>query len=75
MPREITGLNSLNSTPTAFSSKANIFSARVRHAMVDDKTESQVFKDFGEWGSIGCLFFDKLNLIVPNFQMMFVLSC
>ena len=68
MPREITGLNSLNSTPTAFSSKANIFSARVRHAMVDDKTESQVFKDFGEWGSIGCLFFDKLNNPNPNPQ-------
>jgi hypothetical protein len=68
MPKSITGLASLNPTKSTPQSKANIFPARVRYAMVDDKTENQVFKDFGEWSSIGCLFFDKLNSPNPNPQ-------
>jgi len=63
-----TGLNSLKGTPSANQQPSSIFSARVRHAMVDEKTENKAFKDFGEWSSIGCVFFDKLNSPNPNPQ-------
>ena len=63
-----TGLNSLKGTPSANQQPSSIFSARVRHAMVDEKTENKAFKKFGEWSSIGCIFFDKLNSPNPNPQ-------
>ncbi len=68
MPKTPTGLSSLNPTQNLKLQDSNIFPARVRFAMVDDKTQSQVFKDFGEWSSIGCIFFDKINIPNPNPQ-------
>ena len=52
-----------NSGPTNSPSAgdAGVFSGRVRYAMLDDVTQSKAFKAFGEWSSIGCIFFDKLN--------------
>jgi hypothetical protein len=63
-----TGLNNLTPTPKIKSDLSGVFGVRVRHAMVDDKTENQAFKDFGEWSSIGCIFFDTLNNPNPNPQ-------
>ena len=61
MPRNITGLNSLqNSTPT-FNSKSGIFPARVKVTITDNTSYPDLFQDFGEWSSIGCLFFEDLN--------------
>tara|TARA_R110000803_G_scaffold14714_3_gene40911 strand:+ start:111 stop:1343 length:1233 start_codon:yes stop_codon:yes gene_type:complete len=68
MAQSPTGLNSLKATPSGNSQLSTIFAARVRHAMVDDKTESKAFQNFGEWSSIGCIFFDKLNSPNPNPQ-------
>lgn len=68
MPRIPTGLNSIKGTPSANQQKANVFAARVRFAMVDDTTEPKIFREFGEWSSIGCLFFDKLDAPNPNPQ-------
>ena len=68
MPKSPTGLSSLNPTPTPKIQNSSIFSARVRFAMVDDQTQNQAFKDFGEWSSIGCIFFDKINQPNPNPQ-------
>tara|TARA_R110001592_G_scaffold129132_2_gene341448 strand:+ start:177 stop:1412 length:1236 start_codon:yes stop_codon:yes gene_type:complete len=68
MARIPTGLNSLKASPSTKSGPSGVFSARVRHAMVDDTTESEAFKDFGEWSSIGCIFFDKLDTPNPNPQ-------
>ena len=65
-----TGLASLNPTTPALPQQANIFSARVRFAMVDDKEQPKAFKDFGEWSSIGCVFFDRLNQPNPNPQFV-----
>lgn len=70
MVKTPTGLASLNPTTPASSQRANIFSARVRFAMVDDKEQPQAFKDFGEWSSIGCVFFDRLNQPNPNPQFV-----
>ena len=40
--------------------------------MLDDKTQSEAFKKFGEWSSIGCIFFDKINnlILILNLQLI-----
>ena len=68
MPRLSTTLASFSPTTTAQSVKSGVFAARVKFAMVDDTQQSQVFKDFGEWSSIGCVFFDRLSKPNPNPQ-------
>ena len=68
MAQQPTGLNSLKGTPSAKSQNSGVFAARVRHAMIDEQTENQAFKNFGNWSSIGCLFFDKLNTPNPSPQ-------
>jgi hypothetical protein len=47
-------------------SSDNIFTGRVRYCMLDDKTYPSVFKNFGEWSSIGGIFFSKINAPNPN---------
>jgi hypothetical protein len=68
MPTQVTGLNSLVSTPTVQGGVAGVFSGRVRYAMLDNKTQSEAFKKFGGWSSIGCIFFDKINNPNPSPQ-------
>lgn len=68
MPKQVTGLNSLSSTPTVQGGVAGVFSGRVKYAMLDDKTQSEAFKKFGGWSSIGCIFFDKINNPNPSPQ-------
>ena len=69
MPKQVTGLlNFLTESSTLPEGLAGIFSGRVRYAMLDDKTQSEAFKNFGGWSSIGCIFFDKINQPNPNPQ-------
>ena len=68
MPTQVTGLNSLINTPTIQGGVAGVFSGRVRYAMLDDKTQSEAFKKFGGWSSIGSIFFDKINNPSPSPQ-------
>lgn len=68
MPKQTTGLSSLNPTQSTKNTQANIFAARVKTSIIDDKTERQAFLDFGEWSSIGSLFFDKLDNPNPSKQ-------
>ena len=68
MPKPIAGLSSLNPTQQESPQLSGVFSGRVRYAMLDDKTQREAFKKFGEWSSIGCIFFDKLNQPNPNPQ-------
>ncbi len=68
MPKLITSLNSLNSQSSPKGQLSSVFSGRVRYAMLDNQTQSEVFKDFGGWSSIGCIFFDKINQPNPNPQ-------
>tara|TARA_R110001592_G_scaffold280361_1_gene547738 strand:- start:5172 stop:6404 length:1233 start_codon:yes stop_codon:yes gene_type:complete len=68
MVKPITGLGSLGNSNLPSSGLANIFSRRVTYAMLDDKTEKRAFKKFGEWSSIGCIFFDSINQPNPNPQ-------
>ena len=68
MPRQVTGLSSLNPTPGVIQSVANIISARVIKTIIDDKNPetAKAFRDFGEWSTIGCIFFTSLNEPNPN---------
>ena len=66
MAKQVTGLSSLQSTPNIKSTLSGVFGARVRYTILDDKTEPTVFKEFGEWSSIGSLFFSKLNNPNPS---------
>jgi len=66
MPTKVTSLASLTSTTTTNFGPSSIFAARVRFAIVDNKTNSNLFNDFGEWSSIGCIFFDLINNPNPD---------
>jgi hypothetical protein len=52
--------------PSSTFSSDNIFTGRVRYCMLDDKTYPSVFKSFGEWSSIGGIFFSKINASNPD---------
>jgi hypothetical protein len=64
MPRRATGINSTKSGNSKQSSGKGVFAGRVRYCVLDDKTEPNVFKDFGEWSSIGSIFYTRLG--APN---------
>ena len=66
--KEVTGLNSLIPTKGVESEVANIFAARVMKAILDDTNPetSKAFKEFGEWSTIGGIFFNSLNQPNPN---------
>ena len=68
MPREVTGLSSLNPIQGVKCKTANIFAARVMKAILDDTNPetSKAFKEFGEWSTIGGIFFNSLNVPNPN---------
>ena len=66
MPKVPTGLTSLNTIQSANPTLANIFPARVKLSILDNKTHPELFNNFGEWSSIGCLFFDRINNPNPN---------
>ena len=66
--KPVSGLSSLNKTSAPKQGGLNVFSGRVIATMLDDQTNSKAFKQFGEWSSIGCIFFDKLNQPNPNTQ-------
>jgi hypothetical protein len=53
-------------TPTSLNLPSNnlIFPGRVRQIILDDKSYPDAFKNFGEWSSIGNIFFTKIN--TPN---------
>ena len=60
------GLASIAPKPGTTQDNSNIFAARVRHPVLDATTEEEVFKDYGDWSSIGCIFFDRINEPNPN---------
>ncbi len=66
--RNVTGLNSIHPQQIPTGGEANIFPGRVRYAMLDDQTQAEAFKKFGEWSSIGSIFFDKINQPNPDPQ-------
>ena len=66
MPKVNDFLSSGQSSSTTGSSKAGIFAARVKYAMLEGKTQPVAFKTFGGYQSIGGIFFSLLNNPNPN---------
>ena len=60
------GLASLSPKAGVTVGSSNIFAARVRHPILDNTTEPDVFIKYGDWSSIGCIFFDRINEPNPN---------
>lgn len=60
------GLKSLNNSTRNASIPSGIFPARVRFTILDNKTNPQIFKEYGEWSSIGCIFFQQINNPNPS---------
>lgn len=61
-----TGLSDLSPIQPINSTLANIFPARVKLSILDNKTYPELFNKFGEWNSIGCIFFDRIDMPNPN---------
>ena len=66
MPKVNDFLSSLSPSTSTSNTKAGIFSARVTYAMLEGKTQPTAFKTFGEYQSIGGIFFNSLNSPNPN---------
>lgn len=45
-----------------------IFSARVKKIILDEKTYPELFEKFGQWSSIGLIFFENTKNPTPNFE-------
>jgi hypothetical protein len=61
MQTPLAGLTSINPTLNITGNTPRIFPARVKFCMLDNKTRPDLFKEKGEWSSIGSLFFDSIN--------------
>ena len=57
----ITGIGSLNRSGGQQPKAKGVFAGRVRYCVLDKETNPQVFNDFGEWSSIGCIFYSRLG--------------
>lgn len=66
MLKPVIGISSLIGSPPFKEETIGIFPARVKFIILDNKEQPQVFKDFGEWSSIGCLFFSSINNPNPS---------
>ena len=56
-----------STTPTQiFGNPTGIISGRVKHAMLEGKTQPEMFKRFGEYQSIGGIFFTSINEPNPS---------
>jgi hypothetical protein len=61
MAKNPTSLSSLTPLQLTSSPTTGIIAGRVTLAITDNTTDQEVFENFGEWSSIGCIFFEKLN--------------
>ncbi len=67
MPREsIFGFLKSSANKSGMGATGGIFSARVRYVMLEGETHPEIFKQYGEYQSIGGLFFNQLDNPNPN---------
>ena len=66
MPRSFFGIQTSLPAKSTRNKIAGIFSARVKYAMLEGKTQPTAFKNFGEYSSLGGVFFTSLNNPNPN---------
>tara|TARA_R110001592_G_scaffold59673_3_gene181179 strand:+ start:199 stop:1428 length:1230 start_codon:yes stop_codon:yes gene_type:complete len=68
MAKRVTGVQSSNNNSPQ-SNSTQIFSARVRYCILDDKTNPKAFKENGEWSSIGGVFFENIKYPNPSKEL------
>ncbi len=68
MAKQVQGLSDDGTSEGIDNKVASIFSARVMKAILDDQNPdtATAFKNFGEWSTIGCIFFNSLSNPNPN---------
>ena len=66
MPRSFFGIQTSLPAKSTRNKIAGIFSVRVKYAMLEGKTQPTAFKNFGEYSSLGGVFFTSLNNPNPN---------
>ncbi len=66
MPRSFFGLQTSINPKATRNKTAGIFPARVRFAMLEGETQPTAFKNFGEYSSLGGVFFSSINNPNPN---------
>ena len=60
------GLNQNNNKSSFITESTEFFSARVKRIILEDKTYPEIFKEYGEWGSVGVIFFEDTKNPDPN---------
>ena len=61
-PTSFSSLSPLQSSPTP---STGIHAGRVTVVITDDTTDQEIFDNYGQWSSIGCIFFEKLDEPTP----------
>ena len=61
-PTSLSSLSPLQSSPTP---STGIQAGRVTVVITDDTTDQEIFDNYGQWRSIGCIFFEKLDEPTP----------
>ena len=65
MAKRVTGL-SQTSNPTSIQGGGQIFAARVTQIILDETTNPTAFKQYGEWSSIGFIFWKLIEAPSSN---------
>ena len=66
MSKNITSLSSLIPNQSLPTQDQGIFPARVIFILLNDKSQPTIFKEYGEWNSLGSIFFSILNNPNPS---------
>jgi len=66
MIKNITSIYSLAPNSPLPTSEIGIFPARVIFILLNDKSQPTIFKEYGEWNSLGSIFFSILNNPNPS---------
>lgn len=70
MDKQPHNLSQRNKNQISNLQSGGMFTARVRYAVLDDKTEPEAFENFGGWGALGGIFFSRISS--PNKDKSFL---
>ena len=69
MIKNITSLSSLIPNQSLPTQDQGIFSARVKFVLLNNTSQPKIFKEYGEWNSLGLIFFSKINNPNPSLDI------
>ena len=70
-PTSLSSLSPLHSSPTP---STGIQAGRVTVVITDDTTDQEIYDNYGQWSSIGCIFFEKLDFLINLFIFFIITS-